>query len=127
MPRRSATTSPLHESTAEKPRLKPPATLDDAERELFSKIVAACNPEHFTVSDTPLIISFVQATLMARDAIQTASGDKEALLRWERAVKLQAVFSIETALMPAIAGRSQNARAQHAGAVHAATLGASRS
>ena len=67
---------------------------------MFREIVAACSADHFTASDMPLIVSFVQSTLMARNAIQSASSDKDALLRWDRAVKLQAVLASKLRLCP---------------------------
>jgi hypothetical protein len=55
------------------PRGDAPRGLSKAERALFDQIVKACDPRHFVESDGPLLVSYVQATLMSR---QTA-GDQE--------------------------------------------------
>ena len=49
----------------EPPRLNPPPDLANDERSLFVEIVTACAPRHFVASDWPLLVSYVQATLVS--------------------------------------------------------------
>jgi hypothetical protein len=81
-------------------RVEPPRYLTAPERKLFVALVAAVNAKHFTESDTPLLISYVQATALAQQAIKEARKDTGALLRWEKAVKLQAVLATRLRLAP---------------------------
>lgn len=81
-------------------QLDPPSWLSRAERELFSELVNASGPRHFTASDLPLLVSYVQATLLARASIKRAGKDKDALLRWERAARMQAVLATKLQLAP---------------------------
>ena len=87
------------------PRLKPPAYLSEAERKLFTEIVDACDPRQFIESDLPLLISFVQATLMVRDTVYVGSK----IVLWEKAVRTQIALAtkLRLTLTPASAPRSQ--------------------
>jgi hypothetical protein len=78
-------------------RLVPPDDLSDEEKALFLDLVNACSPRHFVESDKPLLISFVQATLMAR-----GSAGKGAVLisTWEKAVRIQATLATRLRLAP---------------------------
>ena len=67
------------------PRLKPPPHLNDDERSLFDELVGACDPRHFVESDLPLLASYVQATLIPRDAAHAPSK----IVLWEKAVRMQ--------------------------------------
>ena len=42
-------------------KLRPPASLTEAERDAFVRIVAACDPRHFVPSDMPLLASYTRA------------------------------------------------------------------
>jgi hypothetical protein len=53
-------------------RLEPPADLLDNERAFFVQLINACSPFHFVESDLPLLISFCQASLLARDTAHKA-------------------------------------------------------
>jgi hypothetical protein len=77
------------------PRLEPPANLQDDERALFTSLVAACDPRHFVQSDLPLLVSFVQATLLAQGAVHD-----EDLTKWEKAVRVQATLATRLRLAP---------------------------
>jgi hypothetical protein len=81
-------------------RLAPPTWLSRDEKKVFAEIVGACRPKHFTPSDEPLLVSFVQATVLARRAIKKAGKDREALLTWERATKLQGMLATKLRLAP---------------------------
>ena len=45
-------------------RLSAPSGLSLKERVVFEAITAACDPSHFRKSDVPLIVAYVQATLL---------------------------------------------------------------
>ena len=80
----------------EPPRLKPPPHLNDDERSLFDELVGACDPRHFVESDLPLLASYVQATLIARDAAHAPSK----IVLWEKAVRMQATLATRLRLSP---------------------------
>lgn len=64
------------------PRLTAPAGLSKDERVLFGQIIASRDPRQFVESDLPLLVSYVQATLMAHS---TANTKQVAV--WEKAVR----------------------------------------
>ena len=78
------------------PRLEPPADLSDEEKALFLELVNACSPRHFVESDKPLLISFVQATLLARGS----AGKAMLISTWEKAVRVQATLATRLRLAP---------------------------
>jgi hypothetical protein len=49
-------------------RLEPPASLGDAERVTFVDLITACDPTHFTASDLPLLVRYVEAAVLAEQA-----------------------------------------------------------
>jgi hypothetical protein len=81
-------------------RLEPPADLSTAESELFRQTVAASAADHFVLSDLPLLISFVQATLFVRRAARGLASDAGLIVTWERAVKTQAMLATRLRLSP---------------------------
>ena len=87
----------------EPPRLKPPPNLDDTERELFIELVNAVSPRHFVESDLPLLVSYVQSTLLSRQAIGKAGTDAGALTTWEKATRVQAMLATRLRLAPQVA------------------------
>jgi hypothetical protein len=94
--RKSAASLAVVDVTGAPPRLEPPADLSDEERALFTELVNACSPKHFVESDKPLLISFIQATILAR-----ASAGKAMLIgTWEKAVKVQALLATRLRLAP---------------------------
>jgi phage terminase small subunit len=82
------------------PRLQPPEYLDDLARALFVELVAACSPQHFTKSDVPLLASYCQATLLARQAVTKAAEDVQALSLWEKAIRAQTSLATKLRLTP---------------------------
>ncbi|MDA9405572.1 hypothetical protein [Bradyrhizobium sp. CCBAU 45384] len=90
-------------------RLTAPASLSSAERSLFIEIVSACSEKHFTKADLPVLISFIQATLVAREM----AGDPARFNSWEKAARLQASLAMRLRLCPSsrldpkTAGRNQ--------------------
>jgi hypothetical protein len=51
-------------------RLEPPASLSDAERVVFANLVASCDPDHFRLSDAPLLCRYAEAVVLAEKASQ---------------------------------------------------------
>jgi hypothetical protein len=81
-------------------RLDPPRNLTEDEQSLFVQIIQACSPRHFVVSDLPLLVSYVQATLLSRQAIKNAAKDMGALATWEKATRMQATLATRLRLAP---------------------------
>jgi hypothetical protein len=94
--RKSAANLELIDVTGTPPRLTTPAGLTKVERSLFDFIVDASPPHHFTDSDQPLLLSYVQACLMARSAAKIPTK----VLIWERAVRVQAMLATKLRLAP---------------------------
>jgi len=82
------------------PRLDPPPTLTDPERALFVELVQACSPKHFVPSDLPLVVSYVQATLLSRRAVTSAATAPAMLALWEKATRMQATLATRLRLSP---------------------------
>jgi hypothetical protein len=85
---------------AERPRLEPPSHLGKDEQALFAEIVTSCAPDHFVPSDLPLLISYVQSTLLSRRAIQNAFEDGDSLTIWEKSTRMQAMLATRLRLAP---------------------------
>jgi hypothetical protein len=92
----AANLATLIDVTGTPSRLTTPAGLTKPERSLFDFIVDASPPHHFTDSDQPLLVSYVQACLMARSAAKTPT--KVAI--FERVVRLQAMLATKLRLSP---------------------------
>src|SRR5262245_27033403 len=84
----------------EQTRLAPPSWLSRDEKKVFAEIVAACRAKHFTPADEPLLVSYMQATLLARASIKKAQKDRSALACWEKATPTQAVLATKLRLAP---------------------------
>ena len=78
------------------PRPHPPAYLQDDERTLFTELVAACDARHFVESDLPLLVSYVQATLLSR----ATARDPKMIAVWEKATRMQATLATRLRLAP---------------------------
>jgi hypothetical protein len=78
------------------PRLKPPADLLDVERALFRQLVNAASAHHFVSTDEPLLISFVQATLLVR----SLANQPTKIDAWEKAVRTQTLLARSLRLTP---------------------------
>jgi hypothetical protein len=98
--RRSADELATPNVDGEPPRLDPPPNLTTDERSLFVEIVEACSPKHFVPSDLPLLVSFIQSTLLSRQAIKNAANDGAALAVWEKATRMQATLATRLRLAP---------------------------
>ena len=78
------------------PKLTPPATLNEDERALFIEIIDATDTRHFRPTDTPLLVSYVQATLLAR----STAHDPHKVATWEKAVRVQVSLATRLRLSP---------------------------
>ena len=82
------------------PRLTAPSSLSTAERRAFTELVASCPAAQFKPGDLALLISFVQATLVARGSVKRAARDPKQLTVWQTAVRLQATLATRLRLSP---------------------------
>lgn len=94
--RKSAASFELPHLAGAELRLSTPPDLTAEEAELFDELVAATSAKHFRVSDVPLLISFVQATLAARAVARDPAQTKA----WEGAVRVQAMLANRLRLSP---------------------------
>src|SRR5262245_16469533 len=74
-------------------RLRPPPGLTPAEDALFRRVVAQCAADHFTASDTPLLVAYCQAVLLTRWAFKRLGEDGSAFLTWQQAARTLATLS----------------------------------
>ena len=81
-------------------RLVPPLDLNASEAKLFRELVASCAPDHFVQSDMPLLVSFVQATLLSRAAATALAKDVAMIGIWEKATRMQATLATRLRLAP---------------------------
>ena len=82
------------------PRLTTPPGLRTDEQTLFNELVGACDPRHFVKSDIPLLISYVQSTLLSRDAAAKLENDPRLVAVWEKATRMQATLATRLRLAP---------------------------
>jgi hypothetical protein len=77
------------------PRLSAPAGLNAKERALFCEIINGSDPKHFRKNEVDLLVSYVQAVLMAREAVR-----KHEINTWEKAVRVQLSMAMRLRLAP---------------------------
>src|SRR5689334_6665778 len=101
MPRKSAFDNivPLG-FTGLPPRQTAPSGLSDAERKMFNELVGACDPRHFVKSDVPLLVSYVQSTLLSRSAAAKMTKNSDWVKTWETATRMQATLATRLRLAP---------------------------
>ena len=80
--------------------LTAPSALSRAEKTLFNELVGSCHPEHFVKSDLPLLISYVQSTLLSRCAATKLAKDPSMVTVWEKATRMQATLATRLRLAP---------------------------
>jgi phage terminase small subunit len=68
MPRKSAAAQTITSPSSLPNRLRPPSSLSETERKIFSNLVAACSADHFRPSDLPLLCCYVEAVDLAERA-----------------------------------------------------------
>jgi phage terminase small subunit len=109
MPRKSAAALAIVPRVSGAPaRLRPPSHLGEQEVEVFRELVAACDPAHFVASDLPLLASYAEATVLARQAAKELSTDGAViggrtspwLVVQEKAVRAQIALSVRLRLAP---------------------------
>jgi hypothetical protein len=100
VPRKSAAELQIVPIERHLPRIKAPASLDQAERQLFEKIVAQCPPMHFHQSDESILISYVQCIVLCDLAYQAALTSPDQVQAWERATKMLVALSVKLRLNP---------------------------
>jgi hypothetical protein len=69
MPRKPAAASNVVPLDTRAVRLRPPANLPQAERDLFVAVVAANPPTHFRDSDLPLLLQYCAAAVLSERAM----------------------------------------------------------
>lgn len=95
MPRKSAEAK-MFSVDGSPPRLTAPAGLKSAERKLFEEIANAVAAKHFQPADTSLIVSYVQATLLAH----STAGKPLQVAVFEKACRLQMALATKLRLTP---------------------------
>jgi hypothetical protein len=81
-------------------RVEPPLDLTETEASAFRRLVASCPASHFVPSDMPLIVSYVQATLVSRRAASLLEEDASYITIWEKATRMQATLATRLRLAP---------------------------
>ena len=95
--RKSASAIAAQPNVTGKPsRLTAPASLTTAERTMFVEFTVSCSAQHFRRSDIPLMVSYIEATLLARDSAR----DPDRIATWEKAIKLQCSLATRLRLTP---------------------------
>jgi len=89
------------------PRPEPPSSLPEAERAVFVDLVAASDPEHFRLSDLPLLVRYVESIVLGdRAALELRKGAvvKGRVSPWlaiqREAIKAMVALSIRLRLSP---------------------------
>ena len=77
-----------------------PPDLDPTAAKLFRELVASLPPDHFHVSDIPLLVSYCHATIIARKCYKNLLKDRDFFHDWERACRTQATFATRLRLAP---------------------------
>jgi hypothetical protein len=81
-------------------RVQTPDDLTPSEAGLFKHLVHSCAPDHFVSSDVPLLVSYVQSTLIARNAAKAMTKNPRLASTWERSVRMQATLATRLRLSP---------------------------
>jgi len=82
------------------PRLNAPLGLSAEERRTFNELISVCDPRHFVKSDLPLLVSYVQSTLLSRWAASRMKKDPGMAPIWEKATRMQATLATRLRLAP---------------------------
>jgi hypothetical protein len=75
MPRKSAAASMISAVDGQPSRLRPPASLNEAERTIFLNLVTACHPSHFRVSDLPMLSRYCEVVALSDHAAGQLRAD----------------------------------------------------
>jgi hypothetical protein len=82
------------------PHLTAPSGLSVEERNLFDELVRSCDPRHFVKSDLPLLVSYIQSTLLSRSSFAKMKKDPDMVAVWEKATRMQATLATRLRLAP---------------------------
>jgi hypothetical protein len=82
------------------PRIAAPPGLRTDEQMLFNELVGACDPRHFVETDIPLLVSYIQSTLLSRRAAANLEADPRLVTVWEKATRMQATLATRLRLAP---------------------------
>ena len=82
------------------PRLRPPSDLTAAEDALFRQVAAQCAADHFTASDTPLLVAYCQAVILGRSAFAQLSEGGGGFQAWQQAARTLAMLATKLRLCP---------------------------
>ncbi|HEX9072974.1 MAG TPA: P27 family phage terminase small subunit [Pseudolabrys sp.] len=90
------------------PRLEPPASLSEAERIIFTALVASCDARHFQASDLPLLVRYCEACALAdlaaaelrRDGAVVKGKASPWIVIQEKAVRAMVALSMRLRLSP---------------------------
>ena len=116
MPRKSATELAVVPRLADHHRrITAPDGMTPEETALFEKIVEDCHPLHFSQADAALLRSYVQSVLLAELAFLSAQQSPDALVDWERCVRVQAALSVKLRLNPHSRADPRSLTRQHLG------------
>jgi hypothetical protein len=85
---------------AKPPPLASPSCLNDEERDLFKELVAACDTRNLAKSDLPLLVAYVQASLISQSAARAAARDPTRIVAWEKACRMQVMLATKLRLAP---------------------------
>lgn len=89
-------------------RLEPPASLSEAERTIFTALVASCDPRHFQASDLPLLVRYCEActlgdlaaTELRRDGAVVKGKASPWIVIQEKSVRAMVALSMRLRLSP---------------------------
>jgi phage terminase small subunit len=89
--------------------VQPPTHLGDAERQRFVDLVSACDPQHFCISDAPLLARYCEADVLAERAAKELREQGAVLVNgrpngWlivqEKCVRAQVALALRLRLSP---------------------------
>jgi hypothetical protein len=108
MPRKSAAELSVPPVDGRLPRLRPPASLSEAERKVFIDTVTACKPEHFRPSDLPLLSRYAEVVALSDHAAKQLRADaasqpyppSDCLATQERLIKMLVTLGRQLRLSP---------------------------
>ena len=109
MPRKSASELSIVPIGDRVSRLRPSANLSEPERDVFDRIVTACDPKHFRASDLPLLVRYCEVTALAERAatemrsvgpVSTFGTTSAWLTVQEKAIRAMVALSMRLRLSP---------------------------
>jgi hypothetical protein len=112
---KEANVQPL-QSTITSSRLTAPPSLTTDEQTLFTELIDSVEPRHFTKSDLPQIVSYVQVTLACRAHAAKIKTDpsKDVVSGWDKLLRAQLALAralrltVQSRVDPLTIGRRAN-------------------